>query len=653
MVSFRGPFGRNIFHSAANSGSKAMFDAVSAVVKGDKVKSMILSSLEGGVEVVVSVLHAAAHSGSKECFEGVLNFLEDKLAPEEVEKVIKSTGHFFFRLDTSIRCVDDYHWTILDSAAYSGSTAVVEAVLATIRKKLGSDEVKTMIMFTGGYRFDSRCILKSAAMSGSKDVFEALLAVPIEDMPSLVRGMMTSFAKGFYGILASSVKSGNMELFQRMIREVDQDFDMLSSAVSSRDPGIVRSLCGFVRESLRAGEATEALGNYASTGFSSWLEVVGALMPQRLPLLGSEGLAWAIEIWNNGTGQHCTGLEEQPRNLSIFPGVQFLSAGLVAMPDAYYRVPAVRMTLDVIVYLGVLGLFCSVVVFDGGGPRTAGEILLAVYVPAGAIAEIREMRRDFSLYTANHWNPIDLLGLGLVAGGLVFRFADETSSWGRALYALSAPLLFSRVLFFAQTLRFQGPMVQVLFHMLGELVKFGVIIFVVMFGFAISFYALFRDVDSFGVTFLTLFKGMLGEWIGLQPWGLLWDRRESPKPLETDDTCIDDILKDGPGGLSVDELHEFLEDPMSDPTVLQDEKSRTTPVEHTKQLRDRVEKTITTHIKGVDARLARTEHEVATLHEGIDRKLDAILSKDDPIFCEMEGYEEGSLGGPNGTIKSL
>lgn len=79
---------------------------------------------------------------------------------------------------------------------------------------------------------------------------------------------------------------------------------------------------------------------------------------------------------------------------------------------------------------------------------------------AGAIAEVREMRRDSSLYTADHWNAVDLLGLGLVAGGLAVRIADETSPWGRGFYALSAPLLFSRVLFFAQMLRFQGPMVQ-------------------------------------------------------------------------------------------------------------------------------------------------------------------------------------------------
>ena len=47
--------------------------------------------------------------------------------------------------------------------------------------------------------------------------------------------------------------------------------------------------------------------------------------------------------------------------------------------------------------------------------------------------------------------------------------------------------------------------------MIGELVQFGVVILVVMLGFAVSFHALYSDVDTFGHTFLTLFKGMLGE----------------------------------------------------------------------------------------------------------------------------------------------
>ncbi|CAM9696418.1 unnamed protein product [Hapterophycus canaliculatus] len=121
------------------------------------------------------------------------------------------------------------------------------------------------------------------------------------------------------------------------------------------------------------------------------------------------------------------------------------------------------------------------------------------------------MSRDFRLYAADHWNILDILGLGLVTGGFLVRCADGENPWGRALYALSAPLVFSRLLFFAQMLRFHGPMIQVVFSMTAELVKFGVVIIVVMLGFAMSFHALFYEVDTFGKTCLTLFKAMLGE----------------------------------------------------------------------------------------------------------------------------------------------
>lgn len=69
------------------------------------------------------------------------------------------------------------------------------------------------------------------------------------------------------------------------------------------------------------------------------------------------------------------------------------------------------------------------------------------------------MRTEFSLYIADHWNPIDLLWLRFVGAGLVAWASDWTSSWGRSLYALSAPLIFSGVLDFAQMLRSQGPMI--------------------------------------------------------------------------------------------------------------------------------------------------------------------------------------------------
>lgn len=130
-------------------------------------------------------------------------------------------------------------------------------------------------------------------------------------------------------------------------------------------------------------------------------------------------------------------------------------------------------------------------------------------------------------------------------------------------------------------------------------------------------------------------------WIGVWPWGWLWRRRRlSPSVLLEPPTCADILLRDCAGGLSVGELQEFLEDPLSDPQVRQDEKSRPATVEHIKQLRDRVESTIgadlserldrvkhdlTQKSDQTDARLAQLEHESAAAQKGINRKLDALM----------------------------
>ena len=55
------------------------------------------------------------------------------------------------------------------------------------------------------------------------------------------------------------------------------------------------------------------------------------------------------------------------------------------------------------------------------------------------------------------------------------------------------------------------PLSQVILGMTSELAKFALVMLVVMIGFAASFHAIFRDFDTFGQTFLTLFKAMLGE----------------------------------------------------------------------------------------------------------------------------------------------
>lgn len=70
------------------------------------------------------------------------------------------------------------------------------------------------------------------------------------------------------------------------------------------------------------------------------------------------------------------------------------------------------------------------------------------------------MKRGISIYSRDVWNFVDVAALVLLLGGYLVRVFDSSNPWGRGLYAMSAPLLFARILFFAQILRFQGPMVQ-------------------------------------------------------------------------------------------------------------------------------------------------------------------------------------------------
>ena len=60
-------------------------------------------------------------------------------------------------------------------------------------------------------------------------------------------------------------------------------------------------------------------------------------------------------------------------SLAYFPGAQFVVAGVVAAPSSYYRVPAMRMALDFVVYLGMVGALCFFVLFHSEPGSTRGD----------------------------------------------------------------------------------------------------------------------------------------------------------------------------------------------------------------------------------------------------------------------------------------
>ncbi|CAM9941728.1 unnamed protein product, partial [Choristocarpus tenellus] len=112
-------------------------------------------------------------------------------------------------------------------------------------------------------------------------------------------------------------------------------------------------------------------------------------------------------------------------------------------------------------------------------------------------------------YFGDRWNFLDLMLVVFIIVGFVLRIVAKESSDpnnssalvpAQVFLAVSAPLLFSRILFLIQVNSTLGPMVPVIFAMIGELLQFAVLLSVVLVGFAITFWALFNP--SYSVLFI-------------------------------------------------------------------------------------------------------------------------------------------------------
>lgn len=79
------------------------------------------------------------------------------------------------------------------------------------------------------------------------------------------------------------------------------------------------------------------------------------------------------------------------------------------------------------------------------------------------MSNLLQMRAGFVEFWRDKWNWLESLYLLTLAGGLTIRILNSDVHQGRALFALSAPLVFSRVLFFGQFLKRQGLVIQASF----------------------------------------------------------------------------------------------------------------------------------------------------------------------------------------------
>lgn len=120
-------------------------------------------------------------------------------------------------------------------------------------------------------------------------------------------------------------------------------------------------------------------------------------------------------------------------SLTLFPGTQFILAQMVARPAFCYSVPAIRMGVDMIVYVLMLVLFSKEVLWYDGDVEV-GEVVFFAYVLGAVLVEISELWEGREEYMKDHWNALDVMALAFCGSAFVVRMSDPDSLWGRALY---------------------------------------------------------------------------------------------------------------------------------------------------------------------------------------------------------------------------
>lgn len=104
--------------------------------------------------------------------------------------------------------------------------------------------------------------------------------------------------------------------------------------------------------------------NKFTMGLPDLIDTAGVLSnPECLHSLEDCGLAL-----HDGVGRSLQGNGEDVPNevfpsLTFFPGAQFILVGVIAAPNIYYRVPAMRMALDFVVYVGMVAALSFCVLF--------------------------------------------------------------------------------------------------------------------------------------------------------------------------------------------------------------------------------------------------------------------------------------------------
>eukprot|EP00903_Cladosiphon_okamuranus_P014653 g13587.t1 len=263
-------------------------------------------------------------------------------------------------------------------------------------------------------------------------------------------------------------------------------------------------------------------------------------------------------------------------HLTMLPGLQFSLAGILGKPGTFYKVPVMRFVFEIFSYLVMLVLFCSSVLLKQHDVVPPDEAIFYVYAAGMLWREVLEFRdglparrhpaskhqdgtppkvlseprlsdigagsrfnRMVSAFTRyvffDTWNFLDTSTIVCILVAFIFRMLALNDDFflfhAQFFLALSAPLLFWRLLVLSQIDSTLGPMTQVIWRMMSHTLRFSAFIAMVMLSFALAFQAVFHTCDpkandsipegfeycalhdafgSFGDSFVTVFSSALG-----------------------------------------------------------------------------------------------------------------------------------------------
>eukprot|EP00752_Nemacystus_decipiens_P011859 g10519.t1 len=263
------------------------------------------------------------------------------------------------------------------------------------------------------------------------------------------------------------------------------------------------------------------------------------------PLLdGTEQAASGTTTASSGT---TTASRPKPRqkkvpHTTILPGLQFSLAGILGKPGTFYQVPVIRFMFEIFSYVVMLVLFCFSVLLKEHDTVPLDEAVFYVFAAGLLWREVLEFKdgmparrhrapdheddqseeqelshprlsmrgpgknlnRMVSAFTRyvfyDTWNFLDTSTILCILIAFVFRMIALNNDFflfhAQFFYALSAPLLFSRLLVLSQIDATLGPMTQVIWRMMSQTLRFSAFIAMVMLSFALAFYAVFHTCGS-------------------------------------------------------------------------------------------------------------------------------------------------------------